>query len=94
MNIGYIGHGMMGKPMAQNPPNSGHHSLTVYGIDAGRAADLGASFYRLQPVHRRHRGELYFGRTHAVVHAFVQRAAGNRTGREIDSRSSWDRGWL
>ena len=69
MNIGYIGHGMMGKPMAQNPPISGHHSLTVYGIDAGRAADLVASFYRAQSLYRGKRGELYFGQTHADLAA-------------------------
>ena len=40
MNIGFIGLGVMGQPMAQNLLNSGTCSLRVYDIDAGRASDL------------------------------------------------------
>lgn len=42
MNIGFIGLGVMGNPMAQNLQRSGLHQLSVYDIDATRCETLGA----------------------------------------------------
>jgi 3-hydroxyisobutyrate dehydrogenase-like beta-hydroxyacid dehydrogenase len=42
MNIGFIGLGVMGNPMAQNLQRSGLHQLSVYDIDANRYKTLGA----------------------------------------------------
>jgi 3-hydroxyisobutyrate dehydrogenase-like beta-hydroxyacid dehydrogenase len=42
MNIGFIGLGVMGNPMAQNLQRSGVHQLSVYDIDATRCETLGA----------------------------------------------------
>jgi 3-hydroxyisobutyrate dehydrogenase-like beta-hydroxyacid dehydrogenase len=40
MNIGFIGLGVMGDPMAQNLQRSGQHQLSVFDIDASRSARL------------------------------------------------------
>ena len=42
MNIGFIGLGVMGNPMAQNLQRSGLHQLSVYDIDAARCETLSA----------------------------------------------------
>lgn len=47
MNIGFIGLGVMGNPMAQNLQRSGQHQLTVYDIDTTRCASLAALGARL-----------------------------------------------
>jgi 3-hydroxyisobutyrate dehydrogenase-like beta-hydroxyacid dehydrogenase len=47
MNIGFIGLGVMGNPMAQNLQRCGQHQLSVYDIDASRCASLGALGARL-----------------------------------------------
>ena len=36
MNIGFIGLGVMGNPMAQNLQRSGQHQLKVFDIDPAR----------------------------------------------------------
>jgi len=40
MNIGFIGLGVMGNPMAQNLQRSGQHQLKVFDIDPARCATL------------------------------------------------------
>jgi 3-hydroxyisobutyrate dehydrogenase-like beta-hydroxyacid dehydrogenase len=42
MNIGFIGLGVMGNPIALNLQRSGLHQLSVYDIDAARCETLGA----------------------------------------------------